>query len=81
MNHELAELYGEPIIMTVAKAGTIRWLGQFGIHILAGNLEIRHTRKFEIRDILWPFSVPIDRVSRELLVFSNVLIKPAIGSN
>ena len=27
MNHELAELYGEPSILTVAKAGRIRWLG------------------------------------------------------
>ena len=32
--------------------------------ILAGNHEIRLTRKFEIRDILRPFSVPINRVSR-----------------
>ena len=27
MNHELAELYGEPSILTAAKAGRIRWLG------------------------------------------------------
>ncbi|WP_205732702.1 hypothetical protein, partial [Acinetobacter baumannii] len=27
MNHELAELFGEPDILTVAKAGRIRWLG------------------------------------------------------
>uniref|UniRef100_A0A0E3W290 Uncharacterized protein n=1 Tax=Anopheles gambiae TaxID=7165 RepID=A0A0E3W290_ANOGA len=27
LNHELAELYGEPSILTVAKAGRIRWLG------------------------------------------------------
>ena len=27
MNHELAELYGELSILTVAKAGRIRWLG------------------------------------------------------
>ena len=27
MNHELAELYGEPSILTVAKAGRIQWLG------------------------------------------------------
>ena len=32
--------------------------------ILAGNHEIRLTRKFEIRGILRPFSVPITRVSR-----------------
>ena len=27
MNHELAELYGEPSILTVVKAGRIRWMG------------------------------------------------------
>ena len=27
MNYELAELYGEPSILTVAKADRIRWLG------------------------------------------------------
>ena len=32
-------------------------------------LAIRLTRKFEIRDILRPFSVPVNRVSRSLLVF------------
>ena len=29
MNHDLAELYGEPSILTVAKAGRIRWLKHF----------------------------------------------------
>ena len=32
--------------------------------ILVGNHEIRFTRKFEIRGILRPFSVPNNRVSR-----------------
>ena len=27
LNHELAELYGEPSILTVAKTSRIRWLG------------------------------------------------------
>ena len=42
--------------------------------ILAGNHEIRLTRKFEIRGILRPFSVPINRVSRGPPVLSKITL-------